>query len=156
MEDLHQTRHLLCNKKELARSLQAPTSADQQKLKHLLRYIKGIKHYKQAIRPTAKIPASGAPDINVYVDSDWAGCPTTRRSTTGFVITILGTTVSYGSRTQATVALSSAEAELYAINTGATEALYLRNLLKHQDSHRFQQWQKHGNTHWLFKKSQTH
>ena len=115
--------------KELARSLQAPTTAFQQKLKHLLRYIKGTKHYKQVIRPTAKIPASAAPDINVYVDSDWAGCSTTRRSTTGFVITILGTTVSYGSRTQATVALSSAEAELYAINTGATEALYLRNLL---------------------------
>ena len=49
--------------------------------------------------------------------------------TTGFIIKILGTTVSYGSRTQETVSLSSSEAELYAINTGATEALYLRNLL---------------------------
>ena len=115
--------------KELARSLQAPTTTDQQKLKYLLRYIKGTKHYKQVIRPTAKIPASATPDINVYVDSDWAGCSTTRRSTRGFIITILGTTASYGSRSQETVALSSAEVELYAINTGATEALYLRNLL---------------------------
>ena len=41
----------------------------------------------------------------------------------------MGTTASYGSRSQETVALSSAEVELYAINTGATEALYLRNLL---------------------------
>ena len=115
--------------KELARALQAPTTADQQKLKHLLRYIKGTKTYKQIIRPTVKVPASATPDLNVYVDSDWAGCPTTRRSTTGFVITLLGTTISYGSRTQATIALSSAEAELYAINTGATEALHLCNLL---------------------------
>ena len=105
--------------KELARSLTAPTTADQQKLKHLLRYLQGTKQHKQIIRPTMKIPASATPDLNVYVDSDWAGCSATRRSTTGFVITLLGTTINYGSRTQATIALSSAEAELYAINTGA-------------------------------------
>ena len=115
--------------KELARALQQPTTADQQKLKHLLRYIKGTKDYKQIIRPTVKLPAKAIPDINVYVDSDWAGCPTTRKSTTGFIISLLGTTINYGSRTQATIALSSAEAELYAINTGATEALHIRSLL---------------------------
>ena len=114
--------------KELARSLQEPTTADQQKLKHLLRYIKGNEHYKQIIRPTIKVPESTVPDFNIYVDSDWAGCHVTRKSTTGFVITMLGATINYGSRTQATIALSSAEAELYAINTGATEALHLRGL----------------------------
>lgn len=75
--------------KELARSLQQPTTADQQKVKHLLRYIKGTKHYKQIIRLTVKIPPRSLPDLNVYVDSDWAGCPTTRKSATGFVITFL-------------------------------------------------------------------
>ena len=114
--------------KELARSLQEPTTADQQKLKHLLRYIKGTEHYKQIIRPTIKVPESTVPDLNVYVDSDWAGCHVTRKSTAGFVITMLGATINYGSRTQATIALSSAEAELYAINTGATEALHLKGL----------------------------
>ena len=113
---------------ELARALQQPTTAHQQKLKHPLRYIKETKH-KQIIRPTAKLPAKAIPDLNVFVDSDWAGCPTTRKSTTGFVVTLLGTTINYGSRTQATIALSSAEAELYAINTGATEALHIRSLL---------------------------
>ena len=114
--------------KELARSLQEPTTADQQKLKHLLRYIKGTEHYKQIIRPTIKVPESTVPDLNIYVDSDWAGCHVTRKSTTGFVITMLGATINYGSRTQATIALSSSEAELYAINTGATEALHLKGL----------------------------
>ena len=36
--------------KELARALIQPTTADQQKLKHLLRYIKGMQHYKQYIK----------------------------------------------------------------------------------------------------------
>ena len=48
--------------KELAGALQQPTTADQQKLNHLLRYIKGTKHYKQIIRPTVKLPARAIPD----------------------------------------------------------------------------------------------
>ena len=117
--------------KELARALTQPTAADQQKLKHLLRHIKGTQHYKQYVRPTTKTPtAEAVPDIQVFVDSDWAGCATTRKLTTGFLIKVFGATIHYGSRTQATIALSSAEAELYAINTGATEALHISNFLK--------------------------
>ena len=83
------------------------------------------------MRPTTKTPtAEATPDIQVFVHSDWAGCATTRKSTTGFLIKVCGATIHYGSRTQPTIALSSAEAELYAINTGATEALHIRNLLK--------------------------
>ena len=58
-----------------------------------------------------------------------AGCHQTRRSTTGFIIELLGTCIHFGSRTQAVVALSSAEAEFYAIGTGAQEALYIRNFI---------------------------
>ena len=73
--------------KELARALTQPTTADKQKLKHLLRYIKGTQHYKQYIRPTVRTStAEAVPDIQVFVDSDWAGCVTTRKSTAGFLI----------------------------------------------------------------------
>ena len=64
------------------------------------------------------------------MDAEWAGCPSTRKSTTGFVIHILGTPVSFGSRTQATIALSSAESELYAICTGTSEGLHLKMFLQ--------------------------
>jgi len=69
------------------------------------------------------------PDVDVYVDSDWAGCATTRKSTTGSVIKFIGAAIHFGSRTQSTIALSSAESELYTINTGATEALHIRSFL---------------------------
>ena len=127
MHDLHKTRHLLRNKGTCT-SIAAATSSDQQKLKHLLRYVKGAAHYKQTIRPTGKLTQTTY-DLNVYIDSDWAGCVETRKSTTGFSVTFIGATISYGSRTQATKALSSAEAEIYAINTGATEAFHFQNLL---------------------------
>ena len=64
------------------------------------------------------------------MDADWAGCPSTRKSTTGFVIYILGTPVSFGSRTQATIALRSAESEPYAICTGTSEGLHLKMFLQ--------------------------
>ena len=68
-------------------------------------------------------------DLEVYVDSDWAGCTETRKSTTGVIIKLLGCCVMALSRTQNTRALSSGEAELYAIGTGTCEALHLRNFL---------------------------
>ena len=115
--------------KELARSLTQPTTLDQQKLKHLLRYIKGTQHYRFYVRPAVRTMDT-TPDLDVFVDSDWAGCATTRKSTSGFVIKFMGSTTHFGSRTQATIALSSAEAGLYAINTGATESLHIRNILQ--------------------------
>ena len=152
--------------KELARSLTEPTTGDQQKLKHLLRYIKGTQqHYKYYVRPTIRATPELTPDIRVFVDSDWAGCPTTRKSTTGFVIQFLGSTIHYGSRTQATIALSSAEAELHAINTGATEALHIRNFPtgssqhgkdKRTNPHRLTQRKEHGNTNRFFKESKAY
>ena len=41
----------------------------------------------------------------------------------------MGAAIHFGSRTQSTIALSSAEEELYAINTEATEALHIRSFL---------------------------
>ena len=128
MDDIHKT-DISYAMKELARSLTGPTTADQQKLKHLLRYIKGTQHYKLYVRPRVQAMDT-TPDIDFFVDSDWAGGSTTRKSTTGFVIKFMGSTIHFGSRTQATIALSSGEAELYTINTGATEALHIHNLLQ--------------------------
>ena len=92
-------------------------------------YLAGTKGYKFSIRPTIKLydKTPQQLDLNIYVGSDWAGCHQTRRSTTGFVIELLGTCIHLGSETQGVVALSSAEAEFYAISTGAQEALYVRN-----------------------------
>ena len=85
----------------------------------------------QQLRPTTTLSTNKAVlDMDIHVDADWAGCPSTRKSTTGFVIYILGTPVSFGSRTQATIALSSAESELYAICTGTSEGLHLKMFLQ--------------------------
>ena len=101
--------------KELARSLTEATTADQQKLKHPLKYKKGTQHCKSCVRP-AVTTTDITPDVG-------------QESRIGFVIKYMGATIHFGSRTQSTTALSSAEAELYASNTGATEALRIRSFL---------------------------
>ena len=64
-----------------------------------------------------------------YQDSDWAGCSKTRKSTSGSTVNILGCNMVSAARTQGTLALSSGEAELYAIGQGVSEALFLRSML---------------------------
>ena len=69
------------------------------------------------------------PQIKVHVDANWAGCSKSRRSTTGYVIYFQDNVVHSASKTQNSVALSSAESELYGVCSGVTEAIHLRNVL---------------------------
>ncbi len=81
------------------------------------------------LRPQTRYKLGTALDINAYTDSDWAGCHKTRKSTSGTAAQALGCTVIALSRTQQTLALSSGEAELYAIGTAVLEPLHLRSFL---------------------------
>jgi hypothetical protein len=65
-----------------------------------------------------------------YSDSDWGGDPDTRRSTTAYLFQFGGGPISWSSRLQPTVALSSAEAEYMAVCAATQESTYLRQLLE--------------------------
>ena len=68
--------------------------------------------------------------LDVYTDSDWAGCRKTRKSTSGGAVMLGGHCLKTWSKTQAIIAKSSAEAELYGVVRGATEALGMCTLIK--------------------------
>ena len=116
--------------KELSRSLTEPTEEDKAKLKHLARYLRGTSDYTLLLSPKCIYATDVPGKITVYVDSDWAGCHKTRKSTTGVCVFYNDVLVHHYSRTQATVALSSAEAELYAIGTGTIDGVSLLQFVR--------------------------
>ena len=64
-----------------------------------------------------------------YADSDYAGDLTSRRSTSGYVFMLAGGAISWMSKRQPTVALSTMEAEYITACAATQEALYLQMLL---------------------------
>ena len=69
-------------------------------------------------------------DLNCYVDASHAADIDTRRSTTGYIFFMSGGPVSWQSRMQTTVALSSMEAEYMAASAATQEALWQARLLQ--------------------------
>jgi len=65
-----------------------------------------------------------------YSDSDWAGNLDDRRSTTGYAFSIGSEVVSWSSKKQPTVSLSSTEAEYKALCAATCEVVWLRRLLQ--------------------------
>ena len=98
--------------------------------KHLLRYLKGTRSLGlKYSKPKDDGPRNHSNILWGYVDSDWAGCPSTRKSTTGYVLMLNGAAISWKSKLQTIVALSTAEAEMVAASSMIQEVIYLRKLL---------------------------
>nr|GEY34020.1 hypothetical protein [Tanacetum cinerariifolium] len=69
-------------------------------------------------------------DLVAYYDVDWAGCPTTRRSTSGYCVFFGNNLLSWSAKRQPTLSRSSAEAEYRGVINDVAETCWLRNLLR--------------------------
>jgi hypothetical protein len=92
-------------------------------IKRILRYVRGTTSSGLLLHSSSPL------DIVAYSDADWAGCPDTRRSTSGYCVYLGGALVSWSSKRQPTVSRSSAEAEYRAVANGVADCVWLRQLL---------------------------
>jgi hypothetical protein len=95
--------------------------------KRVLRYLKGT-----AVRfLTLGNPPSTSLDTPLvgYCDANYAGDLATRRSTTGYIFQFLGSTISWSSNRENTVALSTCEAEYMAMAEAIKEGIWLIRVL---------------------------
>jgi histone deacetylase 1/2 len=104
--------------------MHAPRDTHWGLVKRLLRYLRGTIDHGLVLR------GGSSTDIAAYSDADWAGCPDTRRSTSGYCIFLGSSLISWSSKRQAIVSRSSAEAEYRAVANAVAECCWLRQLLQ--------------------------
>jgi hypothetical protein len=108
----------------LSRFCENPGIAHWQALKRVLRYLKGTLEF-------GPIYGGGISESLIgFSDADWAGDTDGRKSTSGYMFLLSGGPVSWRSRRQPIVALSTTEAEYVAACDATKEAVWLRQLLQ--------------------------
>ena len=107
----------------LSQFLQTPRKAHLDVALRILRYLKAY--------PGNGIPLSAASSLNLnaYMESDWAGCHITHRSTSGYCILLGQSPISWKTKKQQIVSRLYAEAEYKAMAQTACELQWLRFLL---------------------------
>ncbi|KAD5317239.1 hypothetical protein E3N88_17185 [Mikania micrantha] len=96
--------------------------------------IRVVRYLKTTLGQGILLPREGGTTLVSYCDLDWMGCPFTRRSRTGYLLTLGGAPVSWKSKKQSVVSRSSAEAEYRAMATTVSEIIWFRWLLTELDA----------------------
>jgi hypothetical protein len=110
----------------LARFISEPNLTHWQAAKGVVRYLAYTKNRGIIFRGSNL-------DLTGYCDADYAGDLDTRKSTTGYVFVINGGAISWNSKRQPTVALSTTEAEYMAAASATKEGLWLKKLFTSLD-----------------------
>ncbi|XP_068726268.1 uncharacterized protein [Montipora capricornis] len=112
---------------KLSQFLVAPKKGNWIALKHVLRYLKGTLDFESCYRK-----CDDGLTLIGYSDADWASSTDDRRSTSGYCFSLnrADPLISWKSRKQPTVALSSCEAEYIALAAAVQKGMYLTQMMK--------------------------
>ncbi|MCO5569008.1 hypothetical protein L7F22_022714 [Adiantum nelumboides] len=105
----------------VSRFMANPSRLHWDAMKSIMRYLKGTKNKSLCY-------GKGPLELKGFCDSDMAGDVDTRKSTSGYVFTLAGGAISWCSRLQKIVALSTTEAEYISATKASKEAIWLARL----------------------------
>ena len=104
----------------LSQFMQTPRDTHLDCAKRVLRYVSGTMDCGILYKTAMPIRLEG------YTDADWAGYKADRRSTSGFVFSLGNGAISWSSKKQPTIALSSIEAEYKGAAVAACESVFVK------------------------------
>ncbi|XP_057481937.1 uncharacterized mitochondrial protein AtMg00810-like [Actinidia eriantha] len=107
----------------MSRYMQNPKKSHLEAVRRILRYVKNTIDYGLLYKKGEECKLVG------YCDADYAGDHDTIRSTTGYVFKLGSETISWCSKRQPTVSLSTTEAEYRAAEMAAQESTWLIQLM---------------------------
>ncbi|XP_060174266.1 secreted RxLR effector protein 161-like [Lycium barbarum] len=113
----------------ISRYMEDPKEIHLLVAKRILRYLKGTMEFGLFYKMGDKSSLIG------FTDSDFAGDPDDRKSTSGFVFMVGSAAILWSSKKQPIVTLSTTEAEYVAANSCACQAIWLRRILEKQYSY---------------------
>ena len=107
----------------LSRYMSKPGKEHWTTVKRVFRYLCGTASYGLCYEGRSGLDR--VVDIHGFVDADWAGDLDRRRSTNGYVFNLFGGAISWMSKRQVVVALSTTESEYIASNHASKEVVWL-------------------------------
>lgn len=107
-----------------SRFMENPQAEHWIAVKRILRYLQGTKSHGICFKPGDKI------DFRAYSDADWAGDHSDRKSTSGYAFILMNGPISWGSKKQSSVSLSTSEAEYIALSLAIQEGKWIHHLLR--------------------------
>jgi len=107
----------------VSKFMQSPTHFHLSAVHRILRYLLGTS------TRGLFFPTGSSPTLQAYSDADWAGCPDTRKSTTGWCMFLGDAPISWKCKKQDSVSKSSTEAEYRSMSAACSEVIWLRGLL---------------------------
>lgn len=98
------------------------------KKSHMEAALRVVRYLKNASGLGIILSSEVSHALNVYCDADWATCPMTRKSVSGFFVKLGGSLISWKSKKQNTISRSSAEAEYRSMASATAKVVWLVGL----------------------------
>jgi hypothetical protein len=114
--------------RELSKCMTGANAAAYKELLGVIKFVLDTRDY-YGLKLAPKWRDAMLWELMIYSDSDWTGDKDNRRLVTGFVIFLVGVPIMWRSKAQGSVALSSTEAEFYALSEAAKEIKFIVQVL---------------------------